>query len=262
LFFQFGQDFPSAEVVRLTRNYRSRETVLNAARQILDGHGTVPNLKAEHPGGPLVRVVSLPNATLEAKFIVKAIDRIMGGASFYSIDSGTETQEDRQLGFHDIAVLFRLNALGDALEEEFQLSGIPYQRARRSDPQEESEELDPTAAAVSLMTIHASKGLEFPVVFIAGCEEGVIPYVPKDEENVSATELEEERRLLYVAMTRASSELIISRSERRTLFGQALYGEASRFLTLLDPSVCDYSDPLSGRRLSKKRGPQQCELFP
>ncbi len=261
LFFQFTKDFPSTEVIRLTRNYRSRETVLTAARQVLDGQGTVPNLKAERTGGAQVRIVSLPNASLEAKFIVKSIDRVMGGASFYSIDIGTDSEEDRQLGFRDIAVLFRLNAVGDALEEEFQASGIPYQRARKIDPKEESEELDPRAEAVTLMTIHASKGLEFPVVFIAGCEDGIIPYVPTDEEKGSAADLDEERRLLYVGMTRAANELIISRSERRTLFGQSLCGGPCRFLSSVDHSLCDFSDPLNGKRSTKKSGPQQCELF-
>ncbi len=262
LFFQFTRDYSSAEVVRLTRNYRSRETVLKAARQVLDGHGIAGDLTAELSGGALLRMVSLPNASLEAKFIVKTIDRIMGGSSFLSLDSGMETRQDGQLGFNDIAVLFRLNAVGDALEEEFQASGIPYQRARKSDPREEAEELDPRAEAVTLMTIHASKGLEFPVVFIAGCEDGIIPYVPNDEEKLAATDLEEERRLLYVAMTRAAGELIISRSEKRTLFGQSLSAGASRFLSTIDPALCDYGDPLSGGRFSKKRGPRQCELFP
>ncbi|MFH1113242.1 MAG: UvrD-helicase domain-containing protein [Pseudomonadota bacterium] len=261
LFFKFTQDFSEAEVVRLTRNYRSHETVLKAARQVLGGHGSAGDLTAERPGGALLRVVSLPNASLEAKFIVKTIDRILGGASFLSIDSGTEMREDTRLGFNDIAVLFRLNAVGDVLEEAFQASGIPYQRARRSDPRGEAEEIDPRAEAVTLMTMHASKGLEFPVVFIAGCEDGVIPYVPNDEEKGSATDLDEERRLLYVAMTRAAGDLIVSRSEKRTLFGQTLSAGASRFLSAIDASLCGHSDPLRAGRPSKRSRLRQCELF-
>ncbi|MDQ7785395.1 MAG: ATP-dependent helicase, partial [Desulfomonilaceae bacterium] len=158
--------------------------------------------------------------------------------------------------------LFRLNAVGDALEDAFAESGIPYQRSRKSDPREEAEELDPRAEAVTLMTIHASKGLEFPVVFIAGCEDGIIPYVPMDEEKAAIADLEEERRLLYVAMTRAAEELIVSRAEKRTLFGRTHSAGPSRFLSAIDPSLCDHDDPLRGKRSSKKDLLKQCELFP
>lgn len=260
-FFQIPKDYPRTRPVSLTRNYRSQETVLKAAGHVMDGHGNAPVLSAQRSAGPPIRVVTLPNATLEAKFIVRAIDGLLGGASFLSIDSGTDTRMERQLGFHDIAVLFRLNAVGDALEEEFRSSGIPYQRARRSDPREEAEGFDPRAEAVTLMTIHAAKGLEFSVVFVAGCEDGIIPYVPEDEGTSRAADLEEERRLLYVAMTRASNELFLTRSSKRSLFGKHGDRKASRFLLGLDPSLCDYGNPLTARRTRKEAGPQQCELF-
>lgn len=86
---------------------------------------------------------------------------------------------------------------------------------------------------VSLMTIHAAKGLEFPYVFIAGMEENLFPNALSLGSRV---ELEEERRLFYVAMTRAKKELALSCAQMRFRNGQMLYNEKSRFLDDVDPS--------------------------
>lgn len=83
--------------------------------------------------------------------------------------------------------------------------------------------------AVTLMTIHAAKGLEFPAVFVVGMEEAILPHARVFDGPPS--ELEEERRLCYVAMTRAREELILSYASRRLQFGQANYNAPSRFLS-------------------------------
>ncbi|MGE0002152.1 MAG: ATP-dependent helicase [Fimbriimonadaceae bacterium] len=88
-------------------------------------------------------------------------------------------------------------------------------------------------SAVSLMTLHSSKGLEFPVVFIVGMEEGVFPH---SRSLGSDSGLEEERRLCYVGMTRAREELHLARAHRRALFGQPSFNPRSRFLDDLDPA--------------------------
>ena len=82
---------------------------------------------------------------------------------------------------------------------------------------------------VTLMTIHAAKGLEFPVVFMVGMEEGILPHSRIYEAGPS--ELEEERRLCYVGMTRAREELHLSYAQSRLQFGQRGYSNASRFLS-------------------------------
>lgn len=82
---------------------------------------------------------------------------------------------------------------------------------------------------VNLMTLHAAKGLEFPVVFLAGMEEGIFPH--SRVFDASEDDLEEERRLCYVGMTRAREELILSYAESRAVFGQRNYSSPSRFIT-------------------------------
>lgn len=104
--------------------------------------------------------------------------------------------------------------LGDFLDEIALMSSI-----------DESDEKD----KVTLMTLHAAKGLEFPVVFMVGMEEGVFPHSRVFDSGPS--ELEEERRLCYVGMTRAREELHLSYASSRLQFGQRGYNMPSRFLT-------------------------------
>ncbi len=93
--------------------------------------------------------------------------------------------------------------------------------------------LDPSSSFVTLMTLHAAKGLEFPVVFLTGLEEGVFPH---NRALTDVTELEEERRLAYVGITRAMDRLYLSYAMRRTLFGNTFAHPKSRFLEEM-PSV-------------------------
>jgi len=86
------------------------------------------------------------------------------------------------------------------------------------------------------MTLHNAKGLEYPIVFIIGCEEGVFPHSRSLDEGT----LEEERRLMYVGITRAMRDLTLTYARRRAVFGGAPnYGLPSRFLAELPPDLID-----------------------
>ena len=101
--------------------------------------------------------------------------------------------------------------------------------------------------AVTLMTLHAAKGLEFPVVFLVGLEEGLLPHVRSMDESVE--DVEEERRLAYVGMTRAMQELFLTYANSRFMFGGRSYNFPSRFLQDLGynpyggkPALTDFGD--------------------
>ena len=91
----------------------------------------------------------------------------------------------------------------------------------------DTDELDGDSGAVVLMTLHSAKGLEFPVVFLIGCEDGVFPHIRSLTE---PEELEEERRLAYVGITRARERLFVSHAWSRMLWGATQYNPPSRFI--------------------------------
>ena len=95
-------------------------------------------------------------------------------------------------------------------------------------------------AGVWLMTLHAAKGLEFPVVFIVGLEEGVFPHMRARDDD---EELEEERRLCYVGMTRAQTRLVLTSARRRRVFGEYQDSEPSRFLDEIPSELVDHVEP-------------------
>ena len=102
--------------------------------------------------------------------------------------------------------------------------------------------------AVTLMTLHASKGLEFPVVFICGIEEGLIPHADAD--------IEEEKRLFFVGITRGQDEVILTRARSRRRFGERIAPEISRFVADIPEDVIDFVD------LRTRRKPtEQLSLF-
>ncbi len=105
--------------------------------------------------------------------------------------------------------------------------------------------------SITLMTIHSAKGLEFPIVFISGCEEDIFPLNQKFDTD---SRLEEERRLFYVAMTRAKEKVFISYARSRYRFGEVAYQSKSRFIDEIDPSTIEEADGAHARssRRSKK----------
>ncbi len=109
---------------------------------------------------------------------------------------------------------------------------------------------DEKANAVTLMTIHSAKGLEFPIVFVTGCEEDIFPLSPKFDND---SRLEEERRLFYVALTRAKEKVFLSYARSRYRFGEVAYQSKSRFLDELDESTYEEANGAGGKKTGRKK---------
>jgi DNA helicase-2/ATP-dependent DNA helicase PcrA len=117
-----------------------------------------------------------------------------------------------------------------------------------------ADQLDPNADAVAIMTLHNAKGLEFPVVFITGLEDGLFPLARACEDPDT---LEEERRLLYVGITRAQRSLYLTHAEQRRRNGEPMPATESRFLSALPDAAVQRRDSVavrsSGRAVLKPR---------
>lgn len=110
------------------------------------------------------------------------------------------------------------------------------------------DNLEEDASQVTLMTLHAAKGLEFPVVFLIGLEEGVFPL---SRALMEESELEEERRLAYVGITRAEEALYLTNAFSRTLYGRTQYNRPSRFVEEIDQELLE----IEGMRPTPKKTP-------
>ncbi len=133
----------------------------------------------------------------------------------------------------------------DTSAEERTLSAFLGQIALISDADTRSDD----HGLVTLMTLHNAKGLEYPIVFIIGCEEGVFPHSRSLDEG----SLEEERRLCYVGITRAMRSLTLTYARRRTLFGSESYGLRSRFLDEIPPELVSEDSSMAPPRIGSAR---------
>ncbi|RDY25065.1 DUF3553 domain-containing protein, partial [Romboutsia weinsteinii] len=161
-----------------------------------------------------------------SKLIEKVLD-VTGYLDELEKDKNEESQDriDNLKEFISIALEFEQNSEEKDLETF--LTGIALTSESNND--EENDK-------VSLMTIHTSKGLEFPVVFLTGLEEGLFP-ISRAVKSMNDSEIEEERRLCYVGITRAKEHLYMTLTQKRTLYGRTNPAIASRFMEEL-PEEC------------------------
>jgi len=115
----------------------------------------------------------------------------------------------------------------------------------------------PRVEKVSLMTMHAAKGLEFPIVFITGCEENLIPYRRSDHEQA---DIKEERRLFYVAMTRAMERLYLTRAKKRRVYGKTHDRDLSSFVADIEQKLKKDETPLVKKKKTESHQ-VQLKLF-
>ena len=142
------------------------------------------------------------------------------------LNANLEKSEEGIERIENIKELAVLASRYDKLDPEEGVEKLLEDTSLASDQDSDKEEKD----GVRLMTVHASKGLEFSYVFITGLEEGLFPHDKDRDENVSDEEAEEERRLFYVAVTRAKKKLFLSYAQTRTIFGSRGVNIPSEFI--------------------------------
>lgn len=310
-FQQFAHDFPTARTIRLQRSYRSTQTIVDAALQLIAPSSLVADRRLEANGlGPeQIEIHSCATERAEAEFVVHSIERLLGGSTFFSLDSDRVASfEGEGLSLADFAVLYRTDAQAGPLVEALARSGMPFQRhchdplaerplvqaavraitcgqtkpqthvpvlelldqaaarleenagpepavwaALRSLAERHGNDLggflselalgtdvdlwDARADRISLLTLHAAKGLEFPVVFIVGCEDGLLPL---HFGSIDPETLAEERRLLFVGMTRAQQRLILTHARKRLWKGRLRVSSPSPFLADIQRELLAY----------------------
>ena len=164
--------------------------------------------------------------------IGKMLDR-----SGYLNDLREENSEDANERIENLMELASAAKEYESREAEASLGGFVDRLSLLSEADEESGTRE---ARVWLMTMHAAKGLEFPIVIIAGLEEGLFPHSRSNEDQ---EELEEERRLCYVGMTRAESRLMLTGAARRRVFGEYQSTTPSRFLDEIPDELIERITP-------------------
>ncbi len=157
--------------------------------------------------------------------------------SGYLADLREENSEEANERIENLMELVSAAREYETREQEPSLGGFVDRLSLLSEADEESGTRE---AKVWMMTMHAAKGLEFPLVIIAGLEEGLFPHSRSAE---SEEELEEERRLCYVGMTRAESQLILTSAARRRVFGEYQATDPSRFLDEIPAALVERIAP-------------------
>ncbi|HUD85935.1 MAG TPA: UvrD-helicase domain-containing protein [Xanthobacteraceae bacterium] len=127
-FSRFTTDYPDAIAVALKRNYRSSGTIVAASSQIIAEKSDEPIAEIVRGMHERVTIHAAPSERAEAEFVVATIEQAIGGASFFSIDSGRATGQDTALSFADFAVLYRTDAQAAALVEALARSGMPFRK--------------------------------------------------------------------------------------------------------------------------------------
>lgn len=250
-FLQFERRYPSVKRMYLDRNYRSRPCIVGAAHGLICRNekrlmSNCPDAHRAHTETKIT-LARFSHPREEARYIARSVESLIGGVyhSDVALTRGIKTYEGMYQPA-DVAVLYRLKALGSALANAFDEAGIPYVLVTEID----INDVVFDTFRVSLMTMHAAKGMEFPVVFVTGLEDGVTPYCKENAEN----DMEEERRLFYVAMTRAKERLFLTHSAERMLFGKKCT-TPSRFLSEIPPEYTIREE------IQKSQKPFQRKLF-
>ncbi|MHB0865689.1 MAG: ATP-dependent helicase [Minisyncoccota bacterium] len=180
-------------------------------------------------------LASATDTLVPSEFVKLVVEK--SGMRRAMVDEGTEEDWER---FENIEELASVAARHDGTPGKEGIALFLAEAALASD-QDELDQGEKTG--VTLMTVHAAKGLEFDTVFVAGMEEGLFPHAGMGD---SHRDEEEERRLFYVAMTRAKSRLFLTLARVRKIYGSDTYAEPSSFLADIDNSLLLYDETSAG----------------
>ncbi len=218
-----------------TRFYERKEIkdVLSYLRHIANQKETISLKRIEKLGkARLKRFIDFleNHPDLADNPTIELLDSVLEATAY--LDIYDENNEEDRARLENIKEL-RSVALSFPDITEFLENVALVEQEYTSGPKEKN-----TKNAVTLMTLHAAKGLEFPVVFMIGMEEGLFPH---SRSLMDKEELEEERRLCYVGMTRAKEKLFLTHARRRLFFGQRAMNTISRFVIDLPQTIIEYN---------------------
>lgn len=283
-FNNFTEDYPSTQIINLKNNYRSTNCIVDASNQMINSFNIISMYDKPHEK---ITIHTAPSDKAEAEFVASTIENLIGGHSFFSLDSQRSEGQESNYSFSDFAILYRTSSQLPLIIEAVKRTGMPFvnlsndllceKKAVRSflnnlkDDKSVSEQfeatydklaeetdeyilnylqnlakihnnknefihevsflteadtLDKRSDRITLMTLHSAKGLEFKCVFIVGLENDILPLYRAKEPQ----EIEEERRLLYVGMTRAKERLFLSHALKRKWLGTYKNLQISPFL--------------------------------
>ena len=230
-----------------TYAYDNDISFYEALRRVED----IPSLgKAATKIAPFTTMIQVMRAKISEISIKKLIEDIVEQTEYIGYLEKNDTPEEVEERRQNIDELISKAVLYEENEEFPTLAGFLEEVALVAD----IDNLDENSNMVSLMTLHSAKGLEFPVVYIAGLEDGLFPsYMSINSDDDS--DLEEERRLCYVGITRAMEKLVLSAAKMRMVRGETQMNRPSRFVSEIpDDYIIRSSQGTMHKTLSESRG--------
>ena len=222
---------------------RSIEVLQDAARTWNASlYSSVPHLSGK-PGSALsqfVRLVEDMRRQTRDLVLPELVDHVLDASGLREHYRKEREGQERLENLDELinaAANFAAEHAGEAADENSGAHALLADFLAHASLEAGDHQADPGSDAVQLMTVHSAKGLEFDVVFLSGLEEGLFPH---ENSILEAEGLEEERRLMYVAVTRARERLYLSFAQSRMLHGQARYNLRSRFLEEIPEGLVKY----------------------
>ena len=197
---------------------------------------------------PFTNMIQMLRSKASVYSVTELVEDVVEDTGYIQYLKDTETEDEVEQRVENINELITKAKNYDDTAEEPTLSGFLEEVALVAD----IDNLDENTNRVVLMTLHSAKGLEYPVVYLAGLEDGLFPsYMTITSEDPNA--LEEERRLAYVGITRAMKELNLSAAKQRMIRGETQYNKVSRFVKEIPRNLLK----VDGKETSERRGSKE-----